>query len=103
MSMDIFFFTCMFSVQPSVKKEKYVVNTSQAIGLGQSDWLPGGQKLDGKVHFAGKGFPEQHLLRQVSEDERSQAFSFSGSFNFYKYSIPIKPMNVHFFAARAFK
>ena len=88
---------------PPFKKKKGLANTSQVIGLGQNHWPLGGQTLDGKVHSAGKGFSEEHLLQQVSEDERSQAFNFTGSFNFYKYSLPIKSMNFHFFAAHAFK
>lgn len=73
---------------------------SQAIGLSQSYWPPK-QILDGKVHSAGKGFSE-HLLQQVSEDERSQAFSFTGSFNFYKYSLPIKPNEFTFLCSPGF-
>ena len=73
------------------------------IGLGQTYWPPGGQTLDGKVHSTCKGFSEQHLLQQASGDQRSQAFSLTGSFNFYKYPLPIKPMNLHFFGAHAFK
>ena len=81
---------------------KYLVNTSQVIGLGQSYWPPGGQTSDGKVHFVCKGFSEQHLLGPQKMKE-ARLLVFTGSFNFYKYSLPIKPMNLHFFGAHAFK
>lgn len=98
--MNIFFPLDVFStIQSQIKKKKVLSKheSSRARPKLLTSW---GQTLDGKVHFAGKGFSEQHLLQQVSEDERSQAFRFTGSFEFYKYSLPIKPMNLHFFAAQ---
>ena len=103
----VLFLTCFQHLSKSCTlppfKKQGLANTSQVIGLGQNHWPLGGQTLGGKVHSTGKGFSEEHLLQKVSEDERSQAFNFTGSFNFYKYSLPIKSMNFHFFAAHAFK
>lgn len=60
------FFLQMFPAhfKPKLKKKKIVLtNMRQMTGLVQSYWPPGGQTLDGKVRFAGKGFSEQHLLQ----------------------------------------